>query len=136
MFLIQVGYNIIYTQLQLCHVPMRNTDTETTWHEHTAKDTYRRQSRGSGLSRSPRFWNGGIVDFHEIIISYTVHRCRLGGSPGARPPIFENRPCIYQFLPHSALPIFRFAPPIFLKVYTSDTVQEYEVRTLQKSRPF
>ena len=36
------------------------------------------------------------------------------GLPGHAPPIFENRPCIYQFLPHSAPPNFGFAPPIFL----------------------
>jgi len=32
----------------------------------------------------------------------------FGGSPGTRPPIIGNRPCICQFLPHFAPLIFGF----------------------------
>ena len=49
-----------------------------------------------------------------------VHRRRLRGQPGHVPPIIENLPCIYHFLPTFAPQYFGLPTQYFCQVYASD----------------
>src|SRR6218665_327782 len=46
------------------------------------------------------------------------HRRRLRGHPGHVPPIIENRPCIYHFLPSFCPPNILVCPPNIFDKFT------------------